>query len=198
MPWLRSLVQIIPLAGGSVDTLIAWRGTVLAQRRFEEFVTDVSRRLQSLEASEASQQLLESEEFVEVLRSSIEAATRTASAEKRQNVAAFLAGTIRGGHLDDVSQQIADDLIVLRELHLRVLSALPDHPRIQLPDRVALAERTGLSLAACDKALSDLQRLGFVRLNTDSVGAYGGGAPHLETTEYMSLFMTAIREGSTE
>lgn len=194
-PWLRAVVQAVPPVGGSLDTLLAWRGTALAQARFEEFVASVSARLGHLESASNRDRLLASEEFFELFATTVEAAVGSASSEKRARAAAFMAGTIRSAHLQDLSQQIADDLVALRDLHLRILASLPEDPRFGFLTDARGANQLGMSDEVYAKGLSDLARFGFIRLNTESTGTFDSGPPEWETTEYLAVFRRAIQDG---
>ena len=123
-PWLRALVQTVPIGGGSVDTLPAWRGTQLDQQRVEELFKNVSEKLSRIEEGDLPQDVLQSEEYFEVFRTCAETAAHTASQSKRERVADFLAGTLLHG-LDDLTAQFAEDLKVLQEVHLYVMAQFP-------------------------------------------------------------------------
>jgi hypothetical protein len=193
--WLRAVVQGVPYAGGTLDTLLAWRGTSLAQERFEQFVASVSARVEHLESASERDQLLESEEFFELFATTVEAVVGSASSEKRARAAAFMAGTIRDAHLHDLSQQIADDLVALRDLHLRILASLPEDPRYGFLSDARGATHLDMQPDVYAKGLSDLARFGFIKLNTDSTGTFDSGPPEWETTEYLTVFRRAIQDG---
>ena len=124
-PWLRAVVQAFPVLGGSADTMLAWRGTVLGQRRFMELIADVSSRVAELETTGPVDSLLEDDRFVELFKIAAETATASASVEKRKRASALLAGTLLSGTVSDLSNQIARDLAILDDFHLIILASLP-------------------------------------------------------------------------
>jgi hypothetical protein len=138
-------------------------------QRIEELFANVSERLSDLETDLSQDEELKSDNFLEVFRTCVETAAHTASEYKRQRVADFLAHAIRFG-MDDLSEQFAEDLKFLAELHLFTLSRLPSRKRgfvsQKRPDKFEFKE---LDDCLYEKAISDLQRLGFITLDV------GGG-----------------------
>jgi hypothetical protein len=191
-PWLRALVQTVPVGGGTIDTLLAWRGTHLNQQRIDELLKNVSVRLANVEEEKLDRDSLESEEFFEVFRTCAEIAARTASKSKRERLADFLAGTMLHG-LDDLSLQFAEDLKALQELHLYVMALFPCEKTYGVKKSYPREDRLqNLDKCAYEKVVSDLQRFGFLEYD-DSEGMWDeneGGA--LFTTDYFRRFMGAM------
>ncbi len=173
-PWMRAIVQAVPWAGGSVDTLLAWRAIYLNKQRVEELFSNISERLSNIEESTLNEDFLQSEEFFELLRSCIDVVSRTASEYKRNYVADFLAGTIKRSEIHDLSLQIAEDLRVLQDLHLHILSLLPEKAGTIINFH-EVREKAAMDWSIFNKGTSDLERLGFIRLDSDDSLFNGGG-----------------------
>jgi hypothetical protein len=194
-PWLRAIVQMVPVGGGSIDTLLAWRGTHLNQQRIEELFNNVSDRLRNVEERSLHQESIKSEDFFEVFRTCAETAAHTASEYKRARLADFLAGVIVEG-LDDLTAQFAEDLKNLQELDLLLLTVLPTREGLAVyKNRPNKYEYEAFDSCTYKKALSNLQRLGLVEPSPseDHWGEKEGGV--LFTTEYLSRFMYAMTAG---
>ena len=164
-PWIRAVVQAIPVAGGPADTLLAWRGTYVNQKRVEELFRRVTGRLSQLAESAISREYLASDEFFEILRTCVEAVARAADAQKRKIVADYLASSIERGVFTDLSQQIAEDLKVLQPLHLQIIATLPQEPNVGVNLNSPLVGLEEMNVATYRKGLADLERLGFIRFD---------------------------------
>jgi hypothetical protein len=138
-PILRALVQLLFPFGGPADFLLSWKATNSYQERVLELFENVVRGVSNLEEQTLNKEFLYSEKFLELLGTCVETVARAASEKKRGYVAAFLTGTIKQGQTHNLSQQIAEDLRVLQDFHLRVLASLPDSlkPNILAPDRTS-------------------------------------------------------------
>ena len=192
-PWLRAIVQAIPGVGGSIDTLLAWRGSNTNQKRIEELLKDISERLSGVEDASLPKSFLGSDEFFELFRTIAEVVARSASEKKRRTAADFLAGIIMRSTITDLSQQMAEDLRMLQELHLQILAALPDEPgssinRDKPPPRIS-----DMDVGIYRKGLADLERLGLIFFNNKGIGLYGGGGGRWETTQYLTKFKEALK-----
>ena len=192
-PWLRAIVQVIPGVGGSIDTLLAWRGSSTNQKRIGELLRNISDRLSGLEEASLPESFLESDEFFELFRTIAEVVARSANEKKRRTAADFLAGIIIRSTITDLSQQMAEDLRMLQELHLQILAALPDKPgssinRDKPPPRIS-----DMDVGNYRKGLTDLERLGFISFNNKGIGLYGGGGGRWETTQYLTKFKEVLK-----
>jgi hypothetical protein len=193
-PWLRAVIQGVPLIGGSADTLFAWRGAVLAERRFLELIAEVSRRVAVIEGATPFSDELTDERFVELFKIATETATASASAAKRKRAAALLAGSIRSGQVNDLSNQIARDLAALDEFHLTILAGLPQSPNTPVSPTHPPASLSAISNVVYRKGFTDLERFGFIRYDSSFVGTIGGGGGQWRTTEYMAVFLEAVSD----
>lgn len=198
-PWIRAVLQAVPYAGGSLDTLLAWRAVYLNKQRAEELFDNISERLSNVEG--LSESFLRSEDFFELFRSCIEVAIRSASKYKRQYVADFLAGTIRQGRTDDLSQQIAEDLRVLQDFHLQILALLPSHSKgvltstkilVEVIDIQSLQKNTSLDFAVFNKGISDLERLGFIHQTSVGATMEEGSIMVYRPTKYLGVFKDSL------
>ena len=88
LPELRAAIQLLPVVGGSIDTLIEGRLSQIQARRIEHLVACLSARLSGLEKTAAK---LHGEEFADLVQTTFEKAARTRSASKREHFANILA-----------------------------------------------------------------------------------------------------------
>lgn len=102
-PWLRAVIQAVPIVGGSLDTLLSWRGVALNKQRVEEMFCQVSERLTILRLESLDTEFLGSEKFFEIFRACAEAVAKTSDGEKRKLVANYLAGTIHQAIITDLT-----------------------------------------------------------------------------------------------
>lgn len=188
--WLRALVQLPP-GGGSVDVLLAGKATELNQKRLNELIEDVNRRVQALEGA-LPVELLQSEVFFEVFRTAAEIVARSADPRKREVVAEYLSGMIRNGVVTDLGAQVLEDLRFLQPLHFQVLAALSPVANSPVSKQHPPESLASMPVEVYEKAMSDLDRLGFLRYNTAGIGAFGGGGGHWETTDYVRVFRQYI------
>ena len=211
-PWLRAIIQAVPFIpipyvnglGGSVDTLLAWRAVSLNKRRVDELFKNISDKLADIEESSLSKDFLQSEEFFDLLRNCAEIVARTSSEYKRKHVADFLAGTIKQGHIHDLSQQIAEDLRVIQDFHLLILASLAQSliPNILAPENQRetvkvinlhkLREIVGMDWGMFNKGMSDLERFGFIRYTSEATAWDGGDVKVCRPTQYLAIFNGAV------
>lgn len=203
-PWLRAVIQAIPFGGGSADTLLAWRALNLNKRRVEELLVNISERLSSVEESSLDGEFLQSEQFFDLLRNCADIVARTSSEYKRKHVADFLTGTIVRGQVHDLSQQIAEDLRVIQDFHLQIITSLPQSlvpnvlrsEDIREVDKVIdfhkLREIVGMGWGVFNKGISDLERLGFIRYRSEATSWVDGDVRTCRPTHYLAIFNDAV------
>jgi hypothetical protein len=203
-PILRALIQLLFPFGGPTDFLLAWKTTNSYQQRvlalFETIVLDVS----NLEERTLNKEFLYSEEFFELLGTCVEIVARTSSENKRRHVAALLVGAIKQGQTHDLSQQIAEDLRVLQDFHLEMLASLPDSltPNLLAPenertlhkviDLHKLREIVGMDWAVFNKGRTDLERLGFIKYDSEATAWIGGDVGNYRITGYFIMFKDSL------
>ena len=199
-PVLRALVQLFPL-GGPTDFLLGWKATSIYRQRIEELLNTLVAQLAAVEQNSLSRDFIESEDFFAVFVSSLEIAARAVSARKRRHVAQFLFGTIRNGRTHDLSEQIAEDLRVLQDFHLTVLTSIPRSliPNVLRPnsndkviDSHKLREMTGFDWPIFNTAMSDIERLGFIKHSSEATGWEDGDWQVGRPTHYLKIFNAAI------
>lgn len=201
-PVLRALVQLFPF-GGPTDFLLGWKATNIYKRRIEELLDTLVVQLSAVDQNSLNRDFIESEEFFGVFVSSLEIAARAVSARKRRHVAQFLSGTIRDGRTHDLSEQIAEDLRVLKDFHLTVLTSIPRSliPNVLRPnsnDRVIdshkLREITGFDWPEFNKAMCDIERVGFIKHGSEATGWEDGDWQVCRPTHYLKIFNAAISD----
>ena len=194
--WLRALVQTLP-GGSSIDVILAGRATSVNQRRLIELIDNVEKRVSKLATTELDKAFLETDEFFEVFRATAEIAAHSANEQKRAVLADYLAGIVEAGELTDLRAQVLEDLRSLQPIHLRVLASLPREVNKAVSRRIPSGDVSNMPPAVYEKAMSDLERFGFLRYNTAGIGTYGGGSGHWETTDYVGVFLESVSGASS-
>ncbi len=188
---LRAIVQAVPYAG-SIDMLLAGRAAEINKRRFDELLENLSQRLDILDQSVVRHDYLASDEFFDLLRSAVEVVIKCSDEGKRKLVADFLVGDAINPEPNDLGFQVIEDLRQLQPFHIQVLKEMPDSAGVEI-NRITPPESLhGMDSAVYQKAISDLERLGFVRYDEAGIGKLDGGSGKWVTTTYLGLFRRAI------
>jgi len=203
-PVLRALIQCLFPFGGPTDFLLAWKATNSYQERVQALFESIVLSVSNLEEQTLNMEFLYSEEFFEILGTCVEIVARTASENKRRYVAAFLAGTIKQGQIHDLSQQIAEDLRVLQDFHLQILASLPDSlvPNVLAPEKERtlhrvidlhkLREIVVMDWAVFNKGGTDLERLGFIKYDSEATSWVDGDIGNYRITGYFTMFKDSL------
>ena len=189
--FFRALVQAVPY-GGSLDTLLAGKAAEINKRRFDELMSNLSQRLDLLDQSMIRHEYLGSEEFFDLLRSAVEVVIKCTDEGKRKLVADFLVGDAINSEPNDLGFQVIEDLRVLQPFHLQVLKEMPDAIGVGINRLHPPESLYGMDSAVYQKAISDLERLGFVRYDEAGVGTWDGGSGKWVTTPYLRVFRCVI------
>jgi hypothetical protein len=167
-------------------------------------LANISERLSFVEESSLDEEFLRSEQFFDLLRNCADIVAKTSSEYKRKHVADFLAGTIVRGHVHDLSQQIAEDLRVIQDFHLQIITALPQglvpnalrseewREKDKVIDFHKLREVVGMDWGLFNKGVSDLERFGFIRYTSEGTSWVDGDISTCRPTHYLAVFNDAI------
>ncbi len=185
----RSLAASFPIAA-SISQFWSEHESQLREKRFNNLFSNLDKQLSTLEESALNKDFLKSEEFFEILRTSVEAAIRTSSDYKREYIAKFLAGTIKRGNVNDLSQQMAEDIKELQDFHLHILDYLPTKAVVP----VNAEGPKGMLREVYSKGCADLVKMGFIYLDVSGIGKYDLGGAIRKTTEYLVSFKKAVAE----
>lgn len=79
---LRALINAIPAVGGSLDVILAARGQAVAQARIAQLLDDLRGEMVSLRDEAVDKDFLNSDEWLDLVLRSLEAATRTRHRDK--------------------------------------------------------------------------------------------------------------------
>ncbi len=153
----RSLAASFPIAA-SISQFWSEHESRLRENRFNDLFSNLDEQLSTLEDSVLDKDFLKSEEFFEILRTSVEAAIRTASDYKREYIDKFLAGTIKRGDVNDLSQQIAEDIKELQDFYLHILDYLPTKSSVSVNSEGPM----GMLQEVYYKGCTDLTKMGFI------------------------------------
>src|SRR4030042_2626392 len=91
--WLRAAINLIPDSGGSLDVVLASRGS-LHQKRIVDFLESLKDEMSHIKEERIDTAYLESEEFSDIILRVMEASLRTRDREKMCLYAKFLRGAI--------------------------------------------------------------------------------------------------------
>jgi hypothetical protein len=190
-PLLRLLVQLLLPLGSALDSAIASKAARLHEARVISLLETVVANLSDLEKRSVSMEFLDSEEFLELLETSVRTIARTASARKRKYIADFLTDTIKRGQMTDLSQQIALDVGELQDFHLQVLKALPPKPGSVI-DWDSVRRAVLFDWGILNKAIADLVRFGFIHHGSEGTVWGGGDLTISRTTQYLAIFKESV------
>ena len=124
-PLLRALVELVPVAGGAVDTAITTQYQRIHEERTRAFFDELAAG-----RIEVSPELLASEDFLHAFFASYRAATRARQREKTRLFARLLRSVGDGHVLRDIDD-FDDYLSILEELSFREWSLLAKVERLE-------------------------------------------------------------------
>lgn len=81
---LRSLVNLIPTIGGTLDILLSIKGSKWREERLKEFLTDLDKRVSEVENNEIIENISKSEEFYDLIVQSMNSVIKTRHKTKIQ------------------------------------------------------------------------------------------------------------------
>jgi hypothetical protein len=116
---LRAAVQLIPLAGGAIDTLIQGRTTQIQMARAEDVMRKLGAQMAGVERSLVD---LKSEGFADLISSGLVRGSQARSELKRQRFANLLAHQICQGRPWDEAEAAMRLLAELEDIHVSIIS----------------------------------------------------------------------------
>jgi hypothetical protein len=187
--WLRAAINLIPYIGGSLDVVLASRGS-LHQKRIIELLESLKEEMSHIKGERIDSAYLESPEFSDIVLKLMEASLRTRDREKMRLYAKFLRGAVL---IQDRSQTLLEDylatLIELTPNELEVARAIyeqqrdselePNESTLQwawrkgwkdLPNQVTSVSKDDLPFV-----LLRIEKSGLVKELTGSYVGYEGG-----------------------
>lgn len=117
---LRVAVQMVPVVGGAIDTILAGRGSRLQFARLERFIGQLHERLLRVDACRID---IDSDDFVDFMITCLEKASRARTPEKSQRFAEIVAtqvSEVRPWNEADMAMRLLADL---EDIHMSILSA---------------------------------------------------------------------------
>lgn len=128
---LRALIQAVPYAGGSLDTLMSESGQKFKEQRIENLLGHLSKEIEKIGSKQPVPNNSNSEELYDMMLFALEKSTRTRSEEKRKRFAKILANQISSPIDWDVADSIIRIISELSEPHIRLLQLALDVPSCQ-------------------------------------------------------------------
>lgn len=118
---LRGIVNLVPYVGGAIDTVLSIKADQLHTQRVEALFTALEEEMGLINIDKVSSEYFESEEGMDLLISTVEAAKKTKNKEKIKLYAKILRGatTLQAGDLEPHPEVY---LAILAELSLRELT----------------------------------------------------------------------------
>jgi hypothetical protein len=122
--WLRGLVQLIPYAGGALDTWMGGAAAEAQKTHVEEFIAKTAEHFTSLEDSVVNREFLQSEEFFRLFQGMLTRASKTHDQAKIDLLSqAFSRAAV--SNVDAISRDSMIDIIDhLSPAHILVLRTL--------------------------------------------------------------------------
>jgi len=124
---MRATVQAIPVVGGSVDTLFAWRGQQIRQERIEKFLQQLAERISEISAPVAS---VPEEELYDLMIDAFDRVVRTRSEEKRARFAQIISRQVQNGGSVADAETALRVIAGLEDAHIEVLLAAMSAPLV--------------------------------------------------------------------
>lgn len=122
---MRALVQAIPYVGGSLDTLLAGRGTQIQKQRIESFLNELDRRLRLIEPVPAMQP---TEELFDLMLNAFDGVVRARSEKMRNRFASVIASQISAARDWEEADAALRLISELTDLHIAVLVVAKNAP----------------------------------------------------------------------
>jgi hypothetical protein len=187
--WLRAAINLIPYIGGSLDVVLASRGS-LHQKRIVEFLESLKEEMSHIKEERVDTAYLESPEFSDIILKLMEASLRTRDREKMRLYAKFLRGAVLIQDRNQVSlEDYLETLIELTPIELEVARTIYEQQRNSelepnenilqwawrkgwrdLPNRVTSVSKEDLPFI-----LLRIEKSGLVKELTGSYVGYDGG-----------------------
>jgi hypothetical protein len=123
---LRVGVQLVPIVGGAIDTILSGRGSRLQFTRLERFIDQLHDRLLHVEAGNIN---VDSDDFVDFMISCLEKASRARTPEKSQRFADIVATQVSEVRPWDEADMATRLLADLEDIHMSILSAALAAPK---------------------------------------------------------------------
>jgi hypothetical protein len=117
---LRVAVQLVPVIGGAIDTILSGRGSRLQLARLERFIAQLHERLRQVEIGNIN---VNNEDFVDFMITCLEKASRARTPEKSQRFAEIVATQVTEARPWDEADMAARLLGDLEDIHMSILSA---------------------------------------------------------------------------
>ena len=130
---LRSVIQAIPILGGSLDTMLAGLGARWQYDRLVDFVSAVDTRLRGVECYESVPEIEPSEPLYDFVMKVFDHVVRSRSARKREAFAAIVATQVIEQKPWDEAEAATRLLADLSDLDVTVLTTAASAPICEAP-----------------------------------------------------------------
>lgn len=176
---IRSLINLIPNVGGSLDLLLSSSGEGFVIRRIEKFISELNEQIGELTESKINRDFLEKEEGFDLIVKAFNCASRTRQNEKLKLYAKIIKGALTEGK----EYQEEDP-----ELYLQIIEEL------------SVKE---LRVAKCLYELKEIKKINFEEENPDKTSENNSNDaawlsskyPEFDTDELVSIFVRLERTG---
>jgi hypothetical protein len=118
---LRAAIQVVPVLGGSLDTLLAGLGTKYQYQRLEHFISELHQRFAELEQSINPKTVEAGEPLFDFTMQVFDHVIKTRSEEKRKQFANLFANQIAKKKQWDEAETAARLLQELNDWHIKIL-----------------------------------------------------------------------------
>lgn len=198
---LRSLVQIIPYVGGSLDTILSAEGNRIQKERFEKFLNELKEGMNKLNEQKIDKNFIKSEEFFSLFQITIEKVIRNYEKEKIQYFRNIFVNSVKIGKSDTYYKEgFMNILANLSAVHISILKDYFEREEVFKKENrgkggwiisaESIAQKFDLTDSQVEGFCNDLLRYGF--LYDALIGIYGYKRGHFRTTKYSNDFIGFI------
>lgn len=203
---VRAAFGAIPSVGTALNEAVFDGRARLKQARIVKFIGYLSSIVRKLELDKIDKQHLQSEEFVDFLEDVMIRATKIKAEEKREKLAAVLAGRMQNPESTPFDDRYLDLLVSLTEMQIRILNehfraaTKRDESNTDVSDASKVHRQPdfyGLSDSEYRFLVQDLLAKSLLYPHVTSRGGLGP-LQGLELTELGEAFLRFLREGSAD
>lgn len=117
---IRALINLIPHIGGALDLLLSEKGSKWREERIELFLKQLDERLGQLEEKEIETEIINSEEFYDLMIQTLNSVIKTRHKEKIEFFSNILSNHIKKERKSEISSELMIsilDSLTIDELH---------------------------------------------------------------------------------
>ncbi len=126
---IRTVVNIIPYVGGSLDLLLTDKWNKFYQRRIDNMLQQISNDIKQIE-DKIDEEYIETEEFFDIILKILKEASQTRLDEKRKLYSKILRDSISGSNNKIYLESIIDIISTLNEIDLFFINRIEEFLKV--------------------------------------------------------------------